>query len=64
MSRQSILTIVIVIASIWCGSLAWLSGYKQGYSEGSETAWENARNALGEPIPVLNIDPVEISSVE
>ena len=64
MSKHSVLSIVVITASIWFGSMAWLSGYRQGYSEGSETAWEDARNALSEPIPVLNIEPVEVSTLD
>ena len=64
MNKQSMFSIVAIIASVWIGSLAWLSGYRQGYSEGSETAWENARNALTDPIPVLNIEPVQLSAAD
>jgi len=62
MSKQNMMTLAAVTASIWLGSLAWLSGYKQGYSEGADTAWDDARSALSPDIPVLNIDSIKLSS--
>ncbi len=64
MSKQNMMTLMAVTASLWLGSLAWLSGYKQGYSEGADTAWDDARSALSADIPVLQIDSIEVSSLD
>lgn len=46
MSSKSLLLTVAVAAVLWMGSMLWLTGYKQGYEEGSSTAWDDARSAL------------------
>jgi hypothetical protein len=56
MHNKSFFIILGAIAAIWLGYMAWLSGYQQGYDEGSETAWNNARSAFSKPLPALNIE--------
>lgn len=54
--NKSAFVIVGLFGMVWLGYMAWLSGYQQGYSEGSETAWNDARSALMKPLPTLNIE--------
>lgn len=60
MQRKSLFTVIAMVTMLWLGCMAWLSGYKQGYSEGSETAWSDARSALMKPLPTLNLDSSEL----
>lgn len=64
MQTKSIFKIISVIAIVWLGCMAWLSGYKQGYSEGSETAWSDARSALMKPLPTMHIETVDLTSTD
>jgi hypothetical protein len=48
-NAMQIKPIGLVIAAaglLWLGSMAWLTGYQQGYDEGATTAWDDARDAL------------------
>ncbi len=46
MPSKALSLTVAVAAVLWMGSMLWLTGYKQGYEEGSTTAWDDARSAL------------------
>jgi len=56
MHNKSFFVILGAVAIVWLGYMAWLSGYRQGYDEGSETAWNDARSFFSHPIPTANIE--------
>lgn len=56
MHNKPFFIIVGMASLVWLGYMAWLSGYQQGYDEGTETAWDNARTAFSKPLPTLNIE--------
>jgi hypothetical protein len=58
MQNKSIFIILGSITIVWLGYMAWLSGYEQGYEEGSEMAWNDARTAFSKPLPTLNIETI------
>ena len=62
MPQKTIFMSLGAVAIVWLGYMAWLSGYRQGYNEGSETAWDEARTALMQPLPVLNLETVSATN--
>ena len=56
MHNKSFFIILAVVAIAWLGYMAWLSGYQQGFNQGSEHAWNDARSFFSHPIPPANIE--------
>ena len=56
------MAVILTAAGVaWLGSMVWLTGYRQGYDEGSTTAWNQTRTApTSESVPPLP-DSVELT---